>query len=252
MSYSIVLIFFFLIPLYIAPISAQTLPKYRGIVNDFADVIPSSYEEKMTNLLTELEQRTGAEIAVVTMSEIGIYDYTDYANRLFETWGLGKKGKDNGVLVFLTVRERQIRIEVGYGLEGILPDGKVGGILDEHMVPYLKGGDFGRGLYNGTEELAKIIAADAGLTLTGEPKINHARKARRRLERGSGIGSIILLLFIFLLFGRRMGFLPWLFLGSMMMGGGRRYSGFGGGFGGGGFSGFGGGLSGGGGAGRGF
>ena len=119
-------------------LSAQTFPEPIGYVNDFARIIPSSDAQRMADLISELREKTGAEIAVVTMPDIGGEDYTEYANRLYEAWGLGQKGEDNGVLIFLTLQERKIRIEVGYGLEGILPDGKVGGILDEYVVPYLR------------------------------------------------------------------------------------------------------------------
>ncbi|UCE18643.1 MAG: TPM domain-containing protein [Gemmatimonadota bacterium] len=243
---------FFLIFLFAAPATAQEFPRPVGYVNDFANILPSSDKQRMTDLIAELKEKTGAEVAVATMPDIGGEEYTDYANRLYEAWGLGQKGKDNGVLIFLTLKERKIRIEVGYGFEGILPDGKVGGILDEYVVPLLRSDNFGQGLYNATAVVAATIAEDAGVELTGEPAVRPVRrKPPGRRRGGSILGSLLFFLFIFFLFGRRMGFLPWLFLGSMM-GGGRGYGGFGGGFGGGGFGGFGGGLSGGGGAGRGF
>ena len=178
-------------------------------------------------------------------------DYTEYANKLFSSWGIGEKDKDNGALIFLAHQERKIRIEVGYGLEGILPDGRVGEILDRYALPFFKKGEYGRGLYGAALAVAAIIAKDAGVTLTGVPKRFQRNISQRPSSLGGFFGSIIPLLILFFIIGGRRGILPWLLLGGMMTG--RSNSGFGGGFGSGGFGGgFGGGLSGGGGAGRGF
>jgi uncharacterized protein len=187
------------------------------------------------------------------MPDIGGEDYNEYANRLYEAWGIGKKGDDRGVLVFVTLKERKMRIEIGYGLEGLIPDGLAGEIRDKYMIPYLKQDRFGEGILNGTLAIANIIAEDAQVSLTGQMPVK--RPARRR-SLFSGLLPIII--FFLLLFGMgrrrgRGGLLPLLLLTSM---GGRGYGrgGFGGGFGGfgGGFGGFGGGMSGGGGAGGGF
>jgi len=236
---------------YGVPLGAEKFPKPVGWVNDFAGVIPPQYRQAMIALITELKGKTGAEIAVVTMPTIGDEDYTDYANRLFEAWGIGEEGKDNGVLIFVTVKERKIRIETGYGVEGILPDGLVGAILDDYAIPFLRKDDYGRGLYAATAAVASIIAEDTGVRLEGMPEME---PIRRPTSGGSPLRALLPIILLLLLFGGGWRILPLLFLGSMI--GGRRYGGFGGGFGaggfGGGFGGFGGGLSGGGGAGRGF
>jgi uncharacterized protein len=186
------------------------------------------------------------------MSDIGGEDYNEYANRLYETWGIGKKGEDKGVLIFVAIKERKMRIEVGYGLEGIIPDGLAGEIRDRYMIPYLKKDKFGEGLLNGTAAVSQIIAKDAGVKLTGQVPVKAPKKRRSRL-------SFLPLLFIFFFFmfvGRRRGGSWIFFLPLLMGGGGPRHGGggFGGSFGGfgGGFGGFGGGMSGGGGAGGGF
>lgn len=244
--------FYLVLILYLAltlPLSGQQFPKPVGFVNDFANVIPASDEREITTICTELKQKTGAEIAVVTMSSIGDYEYRDYANRLFKAWSIGERGKDNGALVFNAVKERKIWIEIGYGLEGILPDGLVGEIRDRYFIPYLKNGDYGRGHLTGTVALASVIAKDRGVKLTGQ--INVPVQERRSESGRSGISKILsILFFIFLMIVTRGRILPWLLLGSMMGGGGRRSGDWGGGGGfGGGFGGFGGGMSGGGGAG---
>lgn len=229
----------------------EHFPEERGLVNDFAGIIPSPYENELTALTKEVLQKTGTAVVIVTLPTIGDADYTEYANRLYEHWGIGKKGEDRGVLIFLTLKERKIRIEVGYGLEGIIPDGLAGEILDKYMLPYLSKGDFGKGFLMGTYAVSLIIAKDAGIELTGKA-VSLTRRSRSKKKVGL-IGLLPLLIFFFLLSRSRTGISPLLFL--LLMGG--RGGGFSGGFGGGGsfgggFGGFGGGMSGGGGAGRGF
>lgn len=224
-------------------------PKPRGLINDFAEVIPPSDEKKLIGLTTELLNKTGTPVVVVTMPDIGGAEYNDYANRLYETWGIGKKGEDKGVLIFLTLKERKMRIEVGYGLEGILPDGLAGEIRDRYMIPYLTENKFGEGLLNGTLAVSQIIAKDAGVKLTGQATPRAPKKTRSRLA----FFPLVLIFFFFMFAGRRRGGSWLFFLPLLMGGGGPRYGsgGFGGSFGGfgGGFGGFGGGMSGGGGAG---
>jgi uncharacterized protein len=226
----------------------QDFPKPKGLVNDFAEVIPQSERQRMTILATEVLQKTGTSAVVVTVPTVGDSDIETYANELYEAWGIGKKGEDKGVLILLALEERRIRIETGYGVEGILPDGRVGEILDTYAIPLLKKEQYGKGLYNALAVVSAVIAKDANVELTGKIKVY---RAARRESRRIGFGSLIFIILILSFFLRRGrgGLLPLLLLSSM---GGR--GGFGGGFGGfsGGFGGFGGGMSGGGGATRGF
>jgi len=227
-------------------------PKPKGPVNDFADVIPPDYEDKMIAITNELNEKTGTAVVVVTMPDIGGAEYNDYVNRLYSTWGIGKKGEDKGVLIFVAVKERKLRIETGYGVEGILPDGLVGEIRDRYMIPYLKENKYGDGLLNGTLAVAEIIAGHSGVKLTGQMPAKEPGKRRS----GQGFFPLFLIVLFFMFsFRRRRGswvfLLPFLFGGARGSGGGFGSGGVGGGFGGfsGGFGGFGGGLSGGGGAG---
>ena len=110
---------------------SDRFPKYRGWVNDFARVISPYYEEKMELVAAEVKRKTGVEIAVAAVESMNGVSLEEYANRLFETWGIGGKDRDNGLLLLLAVQERQVRIEVGYELEGILSDGRCGQILDD-------------------------------------------------------------------------------------------------------------------------
>ena len=223
-------------------------PKPSGAINDFAGIIPPEDERRMELLALEVLQKTGTAIVVATVETVGDIDYFTYAGELYQTWGIGKKGEDKGVLVFLAFKERKIRIETGYGVEGILPDGLVGQIMDDYMVPYLRKNQFGKGMMNGMAVLAAIIAKDSGVKLGGQVTI---RKPVQRRSRAMGFLPILFFIIIFFIMARsRGGFLPLLLLMMMGRGGGFGGGGFGG-FGGG-FGGFGGGLSGGGGAGRGF
>ena len=244
-----------MIPLFLLLIFSQgalagaEFPKPIGPINDFARLIAQPERQKMETLAREILQKTGTSVVVVTMKTIGDADVPTYVNELYQTWGIGKKGEDKGVLIFLALKERRVRIETGYGVEGILPDGLVGEILDKYAVPFLKKGDYGKGLYNALVAVGQVIAKDANIELTGGVTVY--KPPRRRVSR---FGFFPFLIFIIILFSflrrGRVGFLLPLFILSSM--GGR--GGFGGGSGGfgGGFGGFGGGMSGGGGAGRGF
>jgi len=147
-------------------------PAPKGAVNDYAGVITPSYAQKMEDLSREVWEKTGASVVVAVMESIGDHDPADYANRLYQAWGIGEKGKDKGVLIFLAIKERKVRIETGYGVEGILPDGLVGEILDRYVVPSLKDGEYGKGLANGVAAVASVIAKDARVNLTGVPALS--------------------------------------------------------------------------------
>ena len=137
--------------------SERPFPKPKGLVNDFANVIPQSYEQKVVTITNELFKKTGTSVVVVTMPDIGGAEYNDYANRLYSAWEIGKKGEDKGVLIFVTIKERKMRIATGCGVEGILPDGLVGEIRDRYIIPYLKQDKYGEGLLNGTIAVAQVI-----------------------------------------------------------------------------------------------
>lgn len=237
---------------------AQNIPQPTSWVNDFANVIDESHKEKLNALIGELEQKTTAEIAVVTIGSIAPYDEKEYARLIFDNWKPGKKGKDNGVLVLLAIKERRWRIETGYGVEGILPDGLCGEIGRTYMVPYFKNGNYAEGLYQGVGAIANIIAREGNVSLSAlnNPALS-SQNAVELKERWPTI-PVALLFFLFILIFvvipifntsdyRRYGGHG----GGYYGGGGFSGGGFGGG-GGGGFGSFGGGGGGGGGAGGGF
>ena len=229
------------------------IPVPEGLLNDFANVISPEYKEKISALLNEIEQKTSAEICVVTSSSIEPYDENEYAQMLFDSWKIGKKGKDNGALILLAVKEKRWRIHTGYGVEGILPDGVCGEIGRKYMVPYFKDGKYSEGLYSGVTAVASIISKDAHITLANLSGIRSFKEKSQDVF-GDATGLFVpLFIFLFLniaLFSNRRK------RGRETQGGGYQSGGFYGGgfggFGGGGFGGFGGGMSGGGGAGGGF
>ncbi|MBT3273940.1 MAG: TPM domain-containing protein [Spirochaetales bacterium] len=237
---------------------AQSFPKPTGFVNDFAGIISSRSEAEINKTAQAIQQSTSIEIAVATIKSLSPYGSIEqYAIDMFEDWGVGQSGKDNGMLILVSLEERKARIEVGYGLEGIFPDGLVGRIMDTSMIPYFRNDDFSTGLQKAMEGVAGVISKEYDIDFSGV-SLNESEK----YTRSSGGSSVnlysIITVILFIVFGGGRFLWPILFLGGM--GRGRSYrGGFGtssrGGFGGGsggGFSGFGGGGGGGGGASRGF
>jgi uncharacterized protein len=225
------------------------LPKPTDYVSDNAHVLSPDAIVRIDRICSQLEHSAAnSQVAVVTVQTLDGEDSADYANELEDKWKIGKKGSDKGVLILLAVGDHKRRIDVGFGLEGILPDGKVGDIGRE-MVPSLRANDFDGAVTLAVDEIAQVIAADAKVTLNEEPAT--AGQPIRHGGHNPGMGRLILFIIILLFFGG--SWLVRLLLGfglfSGWMGGGRYGGGgWGGGFGGGGFGG-GGGDSGGGGGG---
>jgi uncharacterized protein len=168
--YKIILMAIVLLAGFPALAKGPDLPDYTGFVNDFAGVIDADSRGKLEGLCRALEKKTSAELAIVTVKSVEPLDSKEYAVRLFEKWKIGKKGKDNGVLMLLALEERRIEIEVGYGLEGVINDAKAGEVLDKYVVPYFKQGEFAAGLANGANALAGMIARASQQELGDEYK----------------------------------------------------------------------------------
>lgn len=239
-------------------------PEPSRLVNDFAGIMPPQSREYLENKLDGFNQKTSTQIAIVTVKSLFGYDKADYAVKLAEKWGIGQKGKNNGILILVkpkTQTERgEVYIAVGYGLEGLVPDIVARQtIVANEFIPAFKQGDYFTGLDRGTNVLMSLTAGE----FTAE---QYAKKAGKKGGIG-GLGLIIFFFVIIILFSRSRsqyhsigsspGFWGSLFLMNML-GGGRGgswddFSGgrgdFGGGSSGGSFDGFGGGSFGGGGAG---
>jgi uncharacterized protein len=225
----------------------QDLPKPTDYVSDFAKVLSPEAVDRLDRICAELDHsKANAQIAIVTVRNLDGNDAAEYANELEDKWQMGKKGSDRGALFLLAVDDRKYRIDVGYGLEGILNDAKIGDI-GRAMVPYLRQQDYDSAVTLAVSRVAQVIATDAGVSLNEAPI---APRVHQQHSGGSALAKLIPFLILFLLFGG-FGFLRLLFGVGMISSalGGRRYGGGGPFIGGGGFGGggFGGGSSGGGG-----
>jgi len=138
-------------------VAAKTILQPKGYVNDFAGILKAEERTNLENLLSQTEKATTTEIAVVTIPTLEDENLEEYANELFNQWGIGKKGKDNGVLILVAKKEHKIRIEVGYGLEAVLPDGKCGQIIRDVLTPAFRKQEFGTGLYQAASLISQII-----------------------------------------------------------------------------------------------
>ena len=158
-----------------AALSAQgTLPKPAGRVTDLANVIDAVTESELDRRLDDLEQKTSHEVAVVTVTSLGGTTVEDYAERLFKEWGIGQAKQDNGVLVVVAPNEREMRIEVGYGLEGILPDGLAGEIVRDNFLPRFRDSDYNAGIRDGVLRVADIVEKQQVLTAEELARFNQS------------------------------------------------------------------------------
>jgi uncharacterized protein len=255
-------------PVWIAaePIASLHATNY---VNDFAGVLDAATQARLNDLCQQVDQKAHAQIAVVTVKSVDGQDVVTYAVALYQKWGIGSKGKDRGVLILLATQDHKYWTTVGYGLEGVLPDGKVGGFGRE-MVPILRTGNYSAAATLMTARVASVIGQDAGITFENQPE---PRLAAPRARPAPSVGAVVVVVIVILFIvinilraifrgggprGSGSGFLSgllWSMLFSSMgsgrggFGGGGFGGSGGGGFGGGGFGGFGGGSTGGGGAG---
>lgn len=221
-------------------VSFSAVPqKPSHYVQDNAGVIDDRIETKLNGYLAELEQKTSAQVLVLTVVQTDGVPIADFALQVAQAWQLGQKGKDNGLLMVFGMAERKYRFEVGYGLEGLLPDSRVGTIGRSVIVPSFRNREYTKGIFQGALVVANIIAKDAGVTISGMPKIKAARKKRSPF---SPILSLLGLVFFVYMLIRHPRLLLFMFLFG---GSGRGGWGGGGGFGGGGFGSFGGGGGGG-------
>jgi len=214
----------------------------HGYVNDFARALDPANAQALETYCGNLERATGVQMAVVTVDSLEDEPIEDVANRLFRQWGIGKKGKDEGLLVILAIRDRKQRAEVGYGLEPIITDGYAGSVL-RGIRPILRQGNYGGALLAAAQEFGSRIAEAKNVELT--PAQVPRSRQRPRPHDGSGVLGFIATIVIFAIVIRLMsgggrrggfgggggtGFLAGMLLGNLL---GRR-----GGFGGGGFGGY--------------
>ncbi len=231
---------------------------YNHVV-DLAGIIHDDVEAGLDRYLLELEQKTTAQFVVLTIKSLEGEPLEDFSiNIAHNKWKLGQKDKDNGVLLLVSLQDRKYRFEIGYGLEGILPDSLVGSIGRQYLVPYFREGDYSQGIFAASLAVINIIATNAGVDITGMPRYRvpsaypggSVKKGKPSLL--GALFTVLLFIGLIYMFIRHPRILLFLLMMNMM-GGGRRSGwggggGFGGGFGGGSFGGGGGGGFGGGGA----
>jgi uncharacterized protein len=216
------------------------IPSATGYITDTAGVL-GEWAARTDALCRDIERQTTSEVAVLTVATTAPLDAQQYAQQVFDRWKIGKKGKDNGVLVLLAVDDRKMWIATGYGVEAVLPDGKAGEIRDRLMLPLFRQKRYGEGIYVGVASIGNILSGG---------KIAAPKGARKRTGLPLPVQALLLLAGLAFIFVRSILAGPF---GAHRRGGGYYGGGFGGGgFGGGGFGGFGGGSSGGGGAGGGW
>jgi len=212
-------------------------PNPSSPINDYARVIPEAKKQQMSAVSQELRERTGAVIVVVTLPSLQGASLEDFSVKLAHGWGIGEN--DQGVLLLFALKDRNVRIEVGYGLEHIINDAKAGRIIRENMVPYFKKRAYASGLLNGEAAIATIIAKSKGVQLTGNPRLYQQNSPRERSLASKIFGMIffIFMVFMFIKHPRLMILMLLMSSGGRGGGGGGGGGGFGGGFGGGGFGG---------------
>ena len=179
-----------MMPLFVAAIGAEPLssipnPRTRDgtWVTDMPGALRAETVARLNSIIGDLERTNGVEIAVVVVNSLDGLSVEETAVKLFELWGIGKKSKDNGLLLLWSRGDRRLRVEVGYGLEGALPDGKVGAILDTYVIPKFKTNDFDQGLIDGVDALVRVARA--------EPVALASAKSESYDRSPWGIGSVL-------------------------------------------------------------
>jgi uncharacterized protein len=164
--------------LFVRPLAAETPEEvvnprqaYGGYVSDGGGVLGPEYVRLIDGVCRELQAKTTVELAVVTVGNLGGLEIEEFAEKLFRRFGVGAAGKDNGLLLLCSRDDRAVRLEVGYGLEGVIPDARASRLLDESSVPFLRLGQFGRGLFQAAREIARTAAAAGGVSLSAEDPV---------------------------------------------------------------------------------
>jgi uncharacterized protein len=216
--------------------AALSFPPLTGRVVDDAGILSTGAQQRLTALLAEHEQQTGNQVVVATVKSLQGTDIATYGYQLGRAWGIGQKGKNNGVLITVSPSTHDVRIDAGYGLEGTLTDAQSVLIIQNTMLPFFRKGDYDSGVLAGTVQVLQALG--------GKPSnVDSIPQARPDEQQGhGGIPIFLIVIILWIVFGRF--FWPLFFLGGIF--GGGRGGGFGGGFGGGSFGG--GGFSGGGGS----
>ena len=175
-----------------------TFPPLTGRVVDDAGILSEDTRARLTNILAQLEQKTGDQVVVATLKSLQGQDIATYGYQLGRAWGIGQKGKNNGAILVVAPNERRVRIEVGYGLEGTLTDAASKLIIEDVVIPQFRAGNYDAGVQAGTIELVRLLGGDkVDLSKVPEPP----QPAHE--DRGGGIPWVVIaLVLIWIVFGR--------------------------------------------------
>ena len=157
------LLILLILPIACMTVSATPSPTAAFYVNDMAGVLSAEQEKSMVSVAEQLAKQTGAQVAVLTVTTLDGKDINEYALEVARAWGIGDKEKNNGVLILLSTGDREVRVEVGYGLEGCLPDGKTGRLIDTYAIPYYAQNDFATGTVQLFHAVMNVVCEEYGV-----------------------------------------------------------------------------------------
>ncbi len=196
-----------------ASLFAAKIPEYNGRVNDYANVISKNDEAEIEQYLQMLDDQTGVQLMVLTVPSMDGDDIASYSIKVAEKWGIGHKGKDDGVLLVVAMEEHDLRIEVGYGLEEKLTDAKCGMIIRNVIIPEFKEGNYSRGIVKGVKNITGVATDNAELV---SKRVSENKDDESSVE--GFVFLIIWMIFFFIVISSKGGIWKWLFI-SRMLGG---------------------------------
>ena len=211
-------LFFAFFLVFFANAFALDVPALNGRVNDYANVISKNDEKELTEYLASLDEQTGIQIAVLTIPSLKGEDIAAFGVKVAENWKLGKAGEDNGALLLVAMDERELRIEVGYGLEGLLTDAKCGLIIRNVIIPEFKDGNYSGGIRKGVLNIGGIASGDTEIV---------DKKVLNGEDESSGVGFVFMLIwiiFIFIVITSKGGIFKWIFLSNVSRNMGRGFN----------------------------
>jgi uncharacterized protein len=176
----------------IGTLSALNVPQLVGRVNDYAGILKPEEKTELEAYLASVESKTTAQLVLLTIKSLEGDPLEDFSIRVAEAWKIGQKGKDNGLILLVSLNERAVRIEVGYGLEGVLPDGKCGTIIRQQIVPEFRGGNYYAGIKNAFQTLAQVAGGDS----TGLQALENQDKSKGRSSGGFNCAFFFILIII--------------------------------------------------------
>ncbi|OLL54753.1 YgcG family protein [Bartonella henselae] len=176
-------------------------PPLTGYVNDVAHLLDNATKQNLTEKLAELEEKTGDQIAIVTLPTLSGNDIETYSNSLFRKWGLGQKQINNGVLLVIALNEREMRIEVGYGLEGVLTDALSAVIINSFVLPNFREGNYQKGILEAVHAIINVITeSDSDFSFRIKEKAKIVEEQRKQVEKEEMIANTIVFLIFFIMF----------------------------------------------------